>query len=393
MGTVPQKKVREVKNRYSDYTLGLAIFDAVPVLIFLLSGLVIYALSGSPLVLAGAVIAFAGGMCKVIWKIRIVQRGADSAGLTRAFHIMLPLGLGLMTVAAVVAVARGKGGELIHAVTLMPASLFFALGLAGSCLMGLLGKRLDDSARSNWIEELINTAWQSAILIGVVILYFSLCYQAGDAAQAALKGSGDVVVTETEDVYIFDGEGGDAALIFYPGARVDAAAYSPLMKRIAEEGTDCYLCRMPGNFAFFGKDMADHIREQYGVQNEDDNSNSYKMWYIGGHSLGGVVAEMLAEEGSWDGLILLAAYPTGAVDEPLLTIYGSEDGVLNMEKYADAKTNGFWPDDTTEIVIEGGNHAGFGDYGDQKGDREAAITQKEQQEITTEAISKFIAKR
>ena len=150
---------------------------------------------------------------------------------------------------------------------------------------------------------------------------------------------------------------------------------------------------MPGNFAFFGKDMADHIREQYGEQNEDDNSNSYKMWYIGGQSLGGVVAEMLAEEGSWDGLILLAAYPAGAVDEPLLTIYGSEDGVLNMEKYADAKTNGFWPDDTTEIVIEGGNHAGFGDYGNQKGDREAAITQKEQQEITAEAISKFIAKR
>ena len=382
-----------MKNQYNDYTFGLAIFDAVLVLIFLLSGLVLYALSGSLLVLTGAMIAFAGGMSKVVWKILIVKCSADSPGLTKAFHIMLPLGLGLMTIAAVIAVARGKGGEIMHAVTLMPASLFFALGLAGACLMGWLGKRLDDSARSNWIEELINTAWQTAILIGVVILYFSLCYQAGDGAQAALKGSGDVVVTETEDVYIFDGEGGDAALIFYPGARVDAAAYSPLMKRIAEEGTDCYLCRMPGNFAFFGKDMADHIREQYGVQNEDDNSNSYKMWYIGGHSLGGVVAEMLAEEGSWDGLILLAAYPTGAVDEPLLTIYGSEDGVLNMEKYADAKTNGFWPDDTTEIVIEGGNHAGFGDYGDQKGDREAAITQKEQQEITAEAISKFIAKR
>ena len=387
---------RELKNKYSDYTFGLALFDAVPVLIFLLSGVVIYAISGSLLVLAGAVIAFAGGMSKVIWKIRIVRSGADSAGLTKAFHIMLPLGLGLMVVAAVVAVARGKGGELLHAVTLMPASLFFVLGLAGACLMGWLGKRLDDSARSNWIEELINTAWQTAILIGVVILYFSLCYEAGDAAQSALKGSGEVTVTETEDAYIFDGEGRDDALIFYPGARVDPAAYAPLMERIAEAGTDCYLCRMPGNFAFFGKDLADDIRAQYGVQNDGDNSgssNQYKRWFIGGHSLGGVVAEMLTEEESWDGLILLASYPTGTVDEPLLTIYGSEDGVLNLEKYADAETSGYWPDDTTEIVIEGGNHAGFGDYGEQKGDGTASITPAEQQEITAEAISKFIAER
>jgi pimeloyl-ACP methyl ester carboxylesterase len=150
---------------------------------------------------------------------------------------------------------------------------------------------------------------------------------------------------------------------------------------------------MPGNFAFFWKGMADDIREQYGEQSEGDNSNRYKRWYIGGHSLGGVVAEMLTEEESWDGLILLAAYPTGAVNEPLLTIYGSEDGVLNMEKYADAETSGYWPDDTTEVVIEGGNHAGFGDYGDQKGDGTASITPAEQQEITAEAISKFIAKR
>ena len=398
--------MKTVENKYNDYTLGLALFDAVPVFLFLLSGLVIYALSGSVLVIAGAVAAFAGGLCKVIWKIRIVHRGTDSPGLTKAFHILLPLGLGLMAAAAVAAAVNGKGGDLVRAVTMMPAALFFAASLAGACLMGWLGGRLDNSARSNWIEEIINTAWQAALLIGVVLLYFTLCYPAGDAAKAALDGSGDVIVTVTEDAYIFDGEGHDAALIFYPGAKVEAAAYAPLMERIAEGGTDCYLCRMPGNFAFFGKGMADDIRESYSggrgftgngpgstdnysAGSERGSADNYKKWYIGGHSLGGAVAAMLAEDEDWSGLILLAAYPTGAIDEPVLILYGSEDRVLNMKNYEEASAKGFWPEEKTEIVIEGGNHAGFGDYGEQKGDGIAAITAYEQQQITADAIISF----
>ena len=46
--------------------------------------------------------------------------------------------------------------------------------------------------------------------------------------------------------------------------------------------------------------------------------------------------------------------------------YGSEDGVLNREKYEADRTN--LPQDTTETVIDGGCHAGFGSYGAQKGD-------------------------
>lgn len=381
--------MKQIKSKYDDYTLGLALFDAVPVFLFLLSGLAIYALSGSLLVLAGAVIAFAGGMCKVIWKIRIVRHGTDNADLTKAFHILLPLGLGSMAAASVGAALSGRGGDFLRAVTTLPTALFFAAGLAGACLMGWLGSRLDNSARSNWIEEFINTAWQAAVLIGVVLLYFTLCYQAGEVAHAALKGSGDVTVTETEEAYIFDGKGLDSALVFYPGARVEAAAYAPLMERIAEAGTDCYLCKVPGNFAMFGKDMAGDIRKQY---SERGKSGSYTRWFIGGHSLGGVVAAMLAGDETWDGLILLAAYPTGSVDEPVLTMYGSEDHVLNFESYAKVEAEGLWPDGTTEIVIEGGNHAGFGDYGEQKGDGAAAITADEQQKITAEAISKFTAK-
>ena len=56
--------------------------------------------------------------------------------------------------------------------------------------------------------------------------------------------------------------------------------------------------------------------------------------------------------------------------------YGSEDGVLNREKYEADRIN--LPQDTTETVIDGGCHAGFGSYGAQKGDGVPVISAEEQ---------------
>lgn len=46
--------------------------------------------------------------------------------------------------------------------------------------------------------------------------------------------------------------------------------------------------------------------------------------------------------------------------------------------------------DTQEIVIEGGNHAQFGDYGPQKGDGTAQITPEEQWEKTADAVMNLL---
>jgi len=43
----------------------------------------------------------------------------------------------------------------------------------------------------------------------------------------------------------------------------------------------------------------------------------------------------------------------------------------------------------TEIVLQGGNHAGFGYYGLQKGDGKADITTEQQQMETAKAIAEF----
>ena len=42
------------------------------------------------------------------------------------------------------------------------------------------------------------------------------------------------------------------------------------------------------------------------------------------------------------------------------------------------------------VIIEGGNHAQFGNYGKQKGDPDATISAEEQQTIAVNAIVEFI---
>ena len=90
------------------------------------------------------------------------------------------------------------------------------------------------------------------------------------------------------------------------------------------------------------------------------------------------------------GVILLASYSVKKLDASLdvLTIYGSEDGVLNFEKYEGVKDN--LPEDFQEVVIDGGNHAGFGYYGEQKKDKKAKMSKEEQQLQTVQFIRSFI---
>ena len=90
------------------------------------------------------------------------------------------------------------------------------------------------------------------------------------------------------------------------------------------------------------------------------------------------------------GVVLLASYSTADLSQSglsVLSLYGSEDEVLNRDAYEDALSN--LPSDFEEGVIVGGNHAQFGNYGEQAGDGAAAISPKDQWEETADAIVSF----
>lgn len=222
-----------------------------------------------------------------------------------------------------------------------------------------------------------------ALVIGVVV-YAGDYYRAEDAALEAMAGSDAVAVTQSGNLTVFAPEAPMAGFIFYPGGKVEHTAYAPLMLALAEESILCVLVKMPLNLAVLDMDAAEGIPEQF-PQTET--------WYIGGHSLGGSMAASYAADnvGDFAGLALLAAYSTAdlsAAGLEVVSIYGSEDRVLNMEKYGEYRAN--LPEETVELVISGGNHAQFGGYGPQEGDAEASISGQKQLAVTVQQILDLI---
>jgi len=189
--------------------------------------------------------------------------------------------------------------------------------------------------------------------------------------------------------YAFDGvlefipDEPKAGFVFYPGAYVDYRCYAPLMAGLAQKGFVCILVRPSFDLAILNINIALNLKRQYP---ETDT------WYIGGHSLGGAMAAscIASNPDEFQGLVMLAAYSTrdlSSSGKKVVSVYGSNDRILDMAKYEECRKN--LPPDTMETVIEGGCHSYFATYGYQDGDGQATITRDRQVRITIDAISKY----
>ncbi len=222
-------------------------------------------------------------------------------------------------------------------------------------------------------------------LVGGTVYYINDYYKADETAVSLITAPKEnVTVTEENGVFTFKPQNATKGIIFYPGGKVQAESYAPLMQALAENGVLSVLVTMPGNLAVLDMNAADGIREKY---------PEIESWYMSGHSLGGSMAASFIAENSkaFDGIILLASYSTADLSNSgldVISIYGTNDGVLNMEKYEEYKPN--LPEDFKEVVITGGCHAYFGAYGEQEGDKKATITREEQIEVTVNEILQFI---
>lgn len=224
------------------------------------------------------------------------------------------------------------------------------------------------------------------LVAAMILLALGVGLYAGDYYRAEVVEAfpAPVAVEITGTKAVFAPEEAKAGLIFYPGGKVEFTAYAQLMAKLAEQDILCVLLKMPLNLAVLDMHAAEGIPEQY--PEVDD-------WYLAGHSLGGSMAasHIVKNTDTYDGLILLAAYSTEDLTESGLrvcSLYGDRDGVLNLEKYQEYRTN--LPEDTVELVLEGGNHAGFGNYGPQKGDCESSLEPGAQIQWTAEQILGFI---
>jgi dienelactone hydrolase len=242
--------------------------------------------------------------------------------------------------------------------------------------------------KRKWLRWVLGVSLILIVLGGAgFILWAEITPQPGLDAVQALQSSSAVRVSvngslqfqpEVDDI--------DTGFILYPGGRVRAESYADLCHRIASEGYLVVVPRMPLHLAVFDIDAAEGVMRAH---------PDIEQWVIGGHSLGGAMAAAFAERrpASVEGLILWAAFPGDNTDLSdsgieVLSIYGTRDGLATPEEITGGAEQ--LPENTRWVEIEGGNHAGFGSYGRQRGDLPATISLESQQRIIVRATSEFL---
>ncbi len=228
-------------------------------------------------------------------------------------------------------------------------------------------------------------------LVSFVIIFVSWASSAAQPmpeALAALESSAGVEVAQQDGWWTFTpvGAAPQTGFIFYPGGRVDARAYAPLVHAVAEQGYLGVIVPMPLNLAILNVNGADAVIARF---------PEIAHWVIGGHSLGASMSAQYAgsHDAAIDGLAMLAGYPAtnmSTADVAVVSIYGSEDGLARPAQVTGAAPN--LPPDTAFVEITGGNHGQFGWYGDQSGDNPASISRDEQQAQTLAAILDLMAR-
>lgn len=221
-----------------------------------------------------------------------------------------------------------------------------------------------------------------AIILALFIAFFAYTgnyYHADSTATAVLET--DVTLGDNGDQLVLPSKSpSSTGIIFYPGAKVEASAYLPLLQNLQAQGITCVILPMPFNLAIFDKNAADSVYSDF---------PEITHWFIAGHSLGGAMASSYYSENSdkLEGLILLGAYVYGGniTLEDVALLYGSNDMVLNRDKLT--------ADVPSTYVIEGGNHAYFGNYGEQAGDGTATISREMQQQEASAYITAFIQQK
>ncbi len=227
------------------------------------------------------------------------------------------------------------------------------------------------------------------VVLVVTVGWALLAFRANGNAHDALNGDDRVAVVAGDGVWRFEpavATPGTASLLFFPGGMVDPVAYAPLLRDVAAQGHRVMLVALPRRGAFGGAEdpvLLAHARELI-VQ-------AGGRWVVAGHSKGGKVAALFAHAhpDHTAALVLIGTSHPRDIDLsdaafPVIQVLGDRDPIASIER-ADRNRHNL-PLATSRIVVEGGNHSQFGEYGFQPGDRFAAISRERQRETTLVAV-------
>lgn len=153
------------------FTLGLALVDAIPVLSFGISMVILAGRFDSPLFMVGAALSVLAGCCKVAWKLVLGIAKKDLKWLNKPFVPMQATGFLLMLLSFVLGFKKISWGSVLAAVTGFPSIAFFAgwIGLLFAMSWYRKHKFQRDDARSNWTAQIINAVGQTCLLLGILL--------------------------------------------------------------------------------------------------------------------------------------------------------------------------------------------------------------------------------
>lgn len=235
---------------------------------------------------------------------------------------------------------------------------------------------------------LLAVAGVLVVVLVAFLVYASLVFEGDREASLDAWRSNGVEITGTDRSIVIEPTTGatDTGLVFIPGAKVQPSAYLYKMAGIAEAtGMTVVITEPTLNLAFFDtRPLSEFTRDAPGVEH----------WYVGGHSLGGVRACQLAAsdaEPEVVGVILFGSYCVDDLSDSaleVLSIVAENDGLSTPDDVASRSGN--LPDNAVTVLIEGANHASFGDYGAQPGDGTATIDRQAARAEIADAVAEFV---
>lgn len=159
------------KKNYENFPLSLALFDALPVIFFSISVIIIAMNYRNALFITGSILCTLAGIGKVVWKIIIAGTRKDIAILNRQLRILMPVGFLLIIIGIIMGAGNIDFGWLMTAILSFPAVVFFAITVIGMILMTIFAFKLDSTKlSSNWTEQITNAVAQGSLLIGIITI-------------------------------------------------------------------------------------------------------------------------------------------------------------------------------------------------------------------------------
>lgn len=226
----------------------------------------------------------------------------------------------------------------------------------------------------------------AVVLLAVALLVYAHDVMPGDR-EAALEAWRDdaVSIRDAGDAIVLTptGAADGVGLVFVPGAKVDPWAYLATFREVVAAGTTVVITKPTLNLAVLDRaplDAFTALAPEVGT------------WAVGGHSLGGVRACVLAADDDVAGLLLLGSYcleDLSDTDLDMLSLAGSEDGLSTPGDVA--ARSGTLPTDAELVELPGVAHAQFGAYGEQPGDGTPTVSDDEARALIAARVHDWVA--